>query len=83
MSWRCCRSCAEEMKCSRRSSAHFTSALRAIAAIGISSSSGHGCTIFTPKPPPTSGAMTSTLSSDSSSFAAIAARTDVDAWVLE
>ena len=27
-------------------------------------------------------AMTSTVSSDNSSFAAIAARTDVDAWVL-
>jgi hypothetical protein len=71
------------MKCSRRSSAHFTSWPSAIAAIGTSSSSGQGCTILTPKPPPTSGAITSTLSSDSSSFAAIAARTDVAAWVLE
>ncbi len=85
---RCCwpRSCALEMKCSRRSSVHFTS--RAMparasrrAAQGTSTSSGHGCTIFTPKPPPTSGAMHSTLLAAISSFAATAIRTEVAAWV--
>ena len=39
--------------------------------------------IFTPKPPPTSGAMHSTLASGSSSLAATAARTPVDVWVEE
>ena len=46
-------------------------------------SSGHGCMIFTPNPPPTSGAITSTLGSGRPSLAAIAARTEVAAWVEE
>ena len=54
-----------------------------MAAHGTSTSSGHGCTIFTPKPPPTSGAMHSTLSSGRPSFAATAARTPVDVCVEE
>ena len=54
-----------------------------MAANGTVISSGHGCTILTPKPPPTSGAITSTLVSGSPSFAAMAARTEVDAWVEE
>ena len=37
--------------------------------------------ILTPKPPPTSGVMTSTLLSDSPSFAATAPRTPVEVWV--
>ncbi len=48
-----------------RSSAQCTGWPSAMAAIGTSSSSGHGCTILTPNPPPTSGATTSTFSSDS------------------
>ena len=56
------RSCADEMKCSRRSSTHFTGRPSRIAAHGTRISSGHGCTILTPKPPPTSGVTTSTRS---------------------
>jgi hypothetical protein len=48
------------MKCSRRSSVNFTGRPSAIAAIGTSSSSGQGCMILTPNPPPTSGVITST-----------------------
>ena len=43
------------MKCSRRSSVHFTGRPSRIAANGTRISSGHGCMILTPKPPPTSG----------------------------
>jgi hypothetical protein len=46
-------------------------------------SSGHGCTIFTPKPPPTIGAMQSTLFKGRASLAATAARTLVDVCVEE
>ena len=48
------------MKCSRRSSVNFTGRPRVRAAIGTSSSSGQGWLILTPKPPPTSGVITST-----------------------
>ena len=54
-----------------------------MAANGTMISSGHGWAIFTPNPPPTSGAITSTFSKGISSFAAIAARTDVEACVEE
>ena len=71
------------MKCSRRSSTHLTGRPSRIAAIGTRISSGHGCTILTPKPPPTSGVITSTRSTGSSSFAAMAWRTLVDVCVDE
>ena len=71
------------MKCSRRSSVHFTGRPSRIAAIGTRISSGHGCMILTPNPPPTSGAITSTFGSGNPSLAAIAARTEVAAWVDE
>ncbi len=71
------------MKCSRRSSAHLTSRPSRIAAHGTSTSSGHGCTIFTPKPPPTSGAITSIRSTGRFSLAASANRTEVDVCVEE
>ena len=69
------------MKCSRRSSVNFTVRPSARAASGTSSSSGHGWLILTPKPPPTSGVITSTWPRSSSSFTAIAARTPVEVWV--
>lgn len=71
------------MKCSRRSSVHLTSWPSVIAAHGTRISSGHGCTIFTPNPPPTSGAITSTFGSGRPSLAAMAMRTLVEVWVLE
>ena len=71
------------MKCSRRSSVHFTSRPSRIAAHGTRISSGHGCMILTPKPPPTSGAITSTFGSGRPSLAAIAIRTLVEVWVDE
>ena len=69
------------MKCSRRSSVNFTGRSSCLAAHGTSTSSGHGCMIFTPKPPPTSGVITSTSVSARSSLAATAARTPVEVWV--
>ena len=69
------------MKCSRRSSVHFTGRPSRRAAQGTSTSSGQGCTILTPKPPPTSGVTTSTRSTGSPSLAAIACRTLVEVWV--
>ena len=69
------------MKCSRRSSVNFTVRPSARAAIGTSSSSGHGWLIFTPKPPPTSGVITSTWPRSRPSFTATAARTPVELCV--
>ncbi len=69
------------MKCSRRSSVNFTVRPSVLAASGTSSSSGHGWLILTPKPPPTSGVITSTWPRSSSSFTAMAARTPVEVWV--
>jgi hypothetical protein len=54
-----------------------------MAANGTSTSSGQGWTIFTPKPPPTSGAMQSTDPSSRSSIDATAARTPDGVWVDE
>ena len=51
------------------------------AAHGISTSSGQGCMILTPKPPPTSGVMQSTLVKGRPSRAATAARTPVEVCV--
>ena len=82
-SWSWPRSWAADVKCSRRSSVHLISRFSSRAAHGTRISSGHGWTIFTPKPPPTSGAITSTLPFGSPSRAAIAARTLVDACVDE
>src|SRR5919204_43287 len=77
------RSWALDTKCSRRSSVHFTSRPSSRAAHGMRISSGHGCTILTPKPPPTSGAITSTSAGGRSSLAAIALRTLVEVCVDE
>ena len=44
---------------------------------------GPGWTILTPKPPPTSGAITSTRSTGTPSLTARANRTEVEVWVEE
>ena len=69
------------MKCSRRSSVYFTVRPSARAASGTSSSSGQGWLILTPKPPPTSGVITSTWPRSRPIFTASAARTPVEVWV--
>ena len=69
------------MKCSRRSSVNLTGRPSSRAAHGTSTSSGHGCTILTPNPPPTSGVITSTSARARPSLAATAARTPVEVWV--
>ena len=81
--WSCPRSWAEEMKCSRRSSVHFTVVDSARAAQATATSSGQGWLIFTPKAPPTSGVMTSMSVSAKPSLAARAARRPVLVWVEE
>ena len=55
----------------------------AIAAHGTSTSSGHGCMIFTPKPPPTSGVMHLDLVERQAQLRGDAARTPVEVWVEE
>ena len=69
------------MKCSRRSSVHFTGWPSSRAAHATRISSGFGWFSFVPNPPPTSGAMTSTLLSGRSSRDASAARTLVGSCV--
>ena len=81
VSWSWPRSWLAEMKCSRRSSVHLTGRPSCMAAQGTSTSSGKNIRILVPKPPPTSGAMTSTLSSGRPSMAARPFLMVSGAWV--
>ena len=68
------------MRFSRRVSIHFTGRPRRRASVATATSSGKTC-IFSPKPPPTSGAITRTCDSSSRSAVASAVRMIRGVWL--
>ncbi len=68
--------------CSERDSTHFTGRSRRLASTSTSTSSAYTCSLA-PKPPPTSGATTRSLSSGTSSIPESTKRAMCGIWVAQ